>query len=167
MNSSCWAWASQIDHFGRLSNYSALVFDNRGVGYSDTPRGPYSYVYLYFHKDILNAIPERRTSAMAEDAIMLIDFIGWTAARDLHVVGISLGGMIAQGIPVSASRILSHNRCISAELATRIPDRIASLSLCVTSAGGNPLTNLPPVRTKFHCCLFHSPKSLSGKDSQH
>jgi pimeloyl-ACP methyl ester carboxylesterase len=34
---------------------------------------------------------------MAEDIIVLLDYLGWTAKRDLHVVGISLGGMIAQG----------------------------------------------------------------------
>lgn len=37
------------------------------------------------------------TAGMAEDVIALLDYIGWTAKRDLHVVGISLGGMIAQG----------------------------------------------------------------------
>jgi hypothetical protein len=37
---------------------------------------------------------------MAEDVIVLLDFLGWTAKRDLHVVGISLGGMISQGIPI-------------------------------------------------------------------
>jgi pimeloyl-ACP methyl ester carboxylesterase len=35
---------------------------------------------------------------MAEDAIVLLDFLGWTDKHDLHVVGSSLGGMIAQGI---------------------------------------------------------------------
>jgi hypothetical protein len=34
---------------------------------------------------------------MAEDVVALLDYIGWTADRDIHVVGISLGGMIAQG----------------------------------------------------------------------
>lgn len=34
---------------------------------------------------------------MAEDAISLLNFVGWTKKRDVHVVGISLGGMIAQG----------------------------------------------------------------------
>ena len=34
---------------------------------------------------------------MTEDAITLLDYIGWTAKRDINVVGISLGGMIAQG----------------------------------------------------------------------
>lgn len=34
---------------------------------------------------------------MAEDVVALLDYIGWTAERDLHIVGISLGGMIALG----------------------------------------------------------------------
>ena len=34
---------------------------------------------------------------MAEDIIVLLDFIGWTERRSVHVVGLSLGGMIAQG----------------------------------------------------------------------
>jgi pimeloyl-ACP methyl ester carboxylesterase len=63
---------------------------------------------------------------MAEDIIVLLELLGWTSKRDLHVVGVSLGGMIAQ------------------ELATRIPERIASLSLCVTTPGGRPWTNFPP-----------------------
>ncbi|KAH9165229.1 alpha/beta-hydrolase [Lactarius sanguifluus] len=102
------SWAAQVKHFSRLPQYSILVFDNRGAGNSDTPKGPYS------------------TSAMAEDAIILLDFIGWTESRSVHVVGLSLGGMIAQ------------------ELAYRIPERFISLSLVVTSAGGLPIFNVPP-----------------------
>ncbi|KAJ7184206.1 Alpha/Beta hydrolase protein [Mycena filopes] len=108
LNSSCFAWLAQVQHFGPMPNYSMVVFDNRGVGHSGVPRGPYT------------------TSGMAEDAIVLLDHLGWTSKRDLHVVGVSLGGMIAQ------------------ELATRIPDRIASLTLAVTTPGGAPWTNLPP-----------------------
>ncbi|KAJ7261401.1 alpha beta-hydrolase [Mycena haematopus] len=93
LNSSSFAWVAQVQHFGRLSDYSTLVFDNRGVGHSGTPRGPYS------------------TSGMAEDAIVLLDYLGWTEKR---------------------------------ELATRIPDRIASLTLVVTTPGGAPWSNFPP-----------------------
>lgn len=34
---------------------------------------------------------------MAEDTVALLNYVGWTGRRDLHVVGASLGGMIAQG----------------------------------------------------------------------
>ncbi|CAL1704260.1 unnamed protein product [Somion occarium] len=108
LNSTSFAWSPQVDYFGRKPEFSALVFDNRGVGNSGVPRGPYS------------------TSGMAEDVIVLLDYVGWTAKRDFHVVGVSLGGMIAQ------------------ELATRIPERIISLTLAVTTPGGRPWTNLPP-----------------------
>ena len=36
------------------------------------------------------------TSEMAKDVIELLDQLGWKAERELHVVGISMGGMIAQ-----------------------------------------------------------------------
>jgi len=81
------------------------------VGMSGAPRGPYS------------------TSGMAEDVVVLLDMLGWTNERDLNVVGISLGGMIAQ------------------ELATRIPERILTLSLIVTTPGNSLLgfwNNIPP-----------------------
>ena len=44
LNSVSFAWSPQVDHFGRMSEYSVLVFDNRGVGNSGVPRGPYTYV---------------------------------------------------------------------------------------------------------------------------
>ncbi|KAI9441697.1 Alpha/Beta hydrolase protein, partial [Lactarius indigo] len=102
------SWAGQVKHFSRLPQYSILVFDHRGTGNSDTPMGPYS------------------TSAMAEDVTILLDFIGWTESRSVHIVGLSLGGMIAQ------------------ELAYRIPERFISLILAVTTAGGLPIFNIPP-----------------------
>ncbi|ESK83471.1 hypothetical protein Moror_4912 [Moniliophthora roreri MCA 2997] len=108
LNSSSNSWFPQVEHFGKSTDYSVLVFDNRGVGNSGVPWGPYT------------------TSGMAEDVIVLLNFIGWTSPRDLHIVGLSLGGMIAQ------------------ELATRIPERIVSLLLGVTTPGGRPWSNLPP-----------------------
>jgi 3-oxoadipate enol-lactonase len=54
-----------------------LTFDNRGVGRSDRPTGPYT------------------TAVMADDAVAVLDA---TAVQRAHVYGISLGGMIAQEI---------------------------------------------------------------------
>jgi len=110
----CTAWKRQTKYFGhqRSSQYSSLVYDNRGMGSSDKPSCRYS------------------TSEMAKDAIDLLRHIGWlppsssssssptptpTPTRDLHVVGVSMGGMIAQ------------------EVALLIPQHIASLSLVSTA----------------------------------
>lgn len=101
MNSTSFSWAPQVEYFGKSDKYSVLVFDNRGVGNSGTPRGPYSYVYLHLPCLLISVLVIHgpyRTSGMAEDAICLLDYIGWTNERDIHVVGISLGGMIAQGL---------------------------------------------------------------------
>jgi 3-oxoadipate enol-lactonase len=54
-----------------------LTFDNRGVGRSDRPPGPYT------------------TAVMADDAVAVLDA---AAVPRAHVYGISLGGMIAQEI---------------------------------------------------------------------
>jgi hypothetical protein len=42
LNSSSFAWEWQVEYFGQISDYSVLVFDNRGVGNSGAPRGPYT-----------------------------------------------------------------------------------------------------------------------------
>lgn len=62
----------------RASKYSCLIFDNRGIGESDKPVMRYS------------------TSEMAKDALELLDHVGWIGKRSAHIVGISMGGMIAQ-----------------------------------------------------------------------
>jgi pimeloyl-ACP methyl ester carboxylesterase len=36
------------------------------------------------------------TSEMAKDVLEIINHLGWTAERELHVSGVSMGGMIAQ-----------------------------------------------------------------------
>jgi pimeloyl-ACP methyl ester carboxylesterase len=94
------AWQRQYKDFGHTngSKYSCLVFDNRGIGESDKPLMRYS------------------TSEMAIDTLELLDNIGWTEKRQLHIIGISLGGMIAE------------------ELGLLIPSRVASLSLVSTTA---------------------------------
>lgn len=74
------AWQRQTKDFGhdRASEYSCLIFDNRGMGESDKPLVRYS------------------TSEMAKDVLELLDHLGWTQDRGVHVIGISMGGMIAQ-----------------------------------------------------------------------
>ncbi|KAL1744899.1 Alpha/Beta hydrolase protein [Schizophyllum fasciatum] len=82
LNSTSFAWKPQVEFFTSTpelrAKYTVLVFDNRGVGNSGTPRGPYT------------------TSGMAADAVALLDFLDWKKERDLNVIGVSLGGMISQ-----------------------------------------------------------------------
>jgi len=74
------AWQRQTKDFAhdQASTYTSLVFDNRGIGKSDKPLSRYS------------------SSEMAKDTLELLDHLGWTGKRQLHVIGISMGGMIAQ-----------------------------------------------------------------------
>ncbi|KAL9014025.1 MAG: hypothetical protein Q9173_001328 [Seirophora scorigena] len=73
-------WQRQVQYFGHEqgSNYTCLIYDNRGMGESDKPLARYS------------------TSEMAKDTLALVNHLAWTSPRQLHVLGVSLGGMIAQ-----------------------------------------------------------------------
>jgi pimeloyl-ACP methyl ester carboxylesterase len=96
------AWQRQTRHFSHTAphntTYRCLIFDNRGMGASAKPTLRYT------------------TSEMALDTLDLLDALCWTQPRQLHVIGVSMGGMIAQ------------------ELALLIPERIASLVLVSTAA---------------------------------
>ena len=73
-------WQRQLKDFGHneADKYTCLVLDNRGMGESDKPLLRYT------------------TSEMAKDIVELLDHVGWTQDRSVHVVGISMGGMCAQ-----------------------------------------------------------------------
>ncbi|EJT98504.1 alpha/beta-hydrolase [Dacryopinax primogenitus] len=128
LNSTSFSWAPQVDYFAKNPRYSVLVFDNRGVGHSEAPRGPYT------------------TRGMADDVLKLLDYVGWNGKRSLNIVGLSLGGMIAL------------------ELLDRIPERVISLLLAVTTAGSRlPWNNVSPWKgtsTLTRMLLDKDPKNI-------
>lgn len=67
-------WAYQVEDF-LAAGYRVLRFDNRGVGLSDKPPGPYT------------------TELFARDTKALVDTLG---VHGFHLLGTSMGGMIAQ-----------------------------------------------------------------------
>ena len=99
-----YAWQRQTKDFGHIQaeKYSCLIYDNRGIGDSDKPQARYS------------------TSEMAKDIIEVIDHLGWSDKRQLHVIGISMGGMIAQEV------VSLHLHCIECCVAS-VPSNCTSV----------------------------------------
>ena len=77
------------------AGYRVLRFDNRGVGKSSAPPGPYT------------------SRMLADDAKALVDELGLTG---FHLMGTSMGGMIAQeyainhGADLASATLLEHLR---------------------------------------------------------
>jgi pimeloyl-ACP methyl ester carboxylesterase len=88
-------WYAQVPDLSR--HYRVITFDNRGIARSTDPGGPFTITDL------------------ADDTIRLMNGLGIEQA---HVLGLSLGGMIAQ------------------EMAIQHPQRIKGLILVVTLCGG-------------------------------
>jgi 3-oxoadipate enol-lactonase len=90
-------WAFQRFALGR--RYRLYLVDNRGAGGSDKPEGPYDL------------------EVMADDARAVLDAEG---VADAHVMGASMGGVLAQ------------------LLAVRSPERVRSLVLACTACSHQP-----------------------------
>jgi 3-oxoadipate enol-lactonase len=95
LGSNAYGWYRTIPWLSE--RHAALAFDNRGTGRSDVPEGGYLI------------------AQMAADAAAVLDATGHDGA---HVVGASLGGMIAQ------------------RFALQYPQRLRSLVLVCTTPGG-------------------------------
>ena len=111
-----WAWEPIVP--GLAARHRVVYFDNRGIGESDKPEGPYT------------------AAQMADDALQVLDEADIDRA---HVLGASLGGMIAQ------------------ELAVAAPDRVDRLILCCTTPGGPSAVPMPEATLR----LFAEAPSLA------
>ena len=97
-----WGWEPVVDALAE--HFEVLLFDNRGIGESDAPPGPYT------------------AAEMAGDVFRVLDEAGVVRA---HVLGTSLGGMIAQEVALSA------------------PERVERVVLICTTPGGSHAAPMP------------------------
>ena len=110
------------------------MFDNRGVGHSDSPKGAY------------------KTSEMAKDIVELLQEVGWIkegeegVEANLNVVGVSMGGMIALEL-VSLVSLVSdlspfYRECLKL-ISTHLDDNVGSLD---PSAYSYPPSHIDQIR---------------------
>jgi 3-oxoadipate enol-lactonase len=97
-----WGWEPVADLFA--ARYEVVLLDNRGIGESDAPPGTYT------------------AAGMAGDVIRVLDEAQIERA---HVLGTSLGGMIAQELVLSA------------------PERVEKLILACSTPGGPNAAPMP------------------------
>ena len=117
-------WYRQIPVLSQ--HFTVLAFDNRGAGRSDKPKQEYT-IRLF-----------------AEDTAALMGAVGIPRA---HVLGISMGGYIAQ------------------EFAINYPEKVKSLILGCTSAGGDRAVRMGPERmVKFTANEGLTPEQILRKD---
>jgi 3-oxoadipate enol-lactonase len=114
-----WMWNWQRDAL--VDDYDVVVPDNRGTGDSDAPEGPYTIAEMAADLD-----------AVLEDA----------GIGEAHVVGASMGGMIAQ------------------EYALEF-DRTRSLTLFCSSPGGDVAESMPAETREW---MFGVPEDLDERE---
>jgi pimeloyl-ACP methyl ester carboxylesterase len=103
LGSNLTAWYEQTPEFAR--HFRTVIFDNRGAGRTDKPDAPYSI------------------AQMAADTAGLMDGL---AIRRAALLGISMGGMIAQ------------------EFVLHYPERLSCLILGCTNFGGAGIVQADP-----------------------
>lgn len=94
--------------------FRVIRFDNRDAGLSTKSQGPPPKLVFGSHKLRLDGPPAYTLGDMADDTVGLMDSLGIERA---HIVGASLGGMIAQHVAMS------------------YPDRTRSLTVIMSTTG--------------------------------
>lgn len=80
-----WQWHKMIPLLAE--EFQVVIFDNRGVGRSDSPPGPYT------------------ADMLAEDTAGLITYLGHEEAA---VMGFSMGGFVAQALAINRPELVGH-----------------------------------------------------------
>lgn len=131
------AWPDPFCEMLAARGYRVIRFDNRDTGEStilkDLP-APAPWRVALMHKLGFPVHPPYTLEDMAGDVVHLLDGLGMPQA---HLVGISLGGMIAQLVAINCG------------------DRVASLT-CIATAARNSRHTMPKIGTVLQ--IMRSPR---------
>ncbi|MBN2098209.1 MAG: alpha/beta fold hydrolase [Dehalococcoidia bacterium] len=103
MGSGHESWFRQLPAFKK--HFKVITFDPRGIGRSERPQQPYGF------------------KALADDVVGLMDYLG---VRKAHILGQSLGGLVAQ------------------EVAIDYPERVLRLVLVSSTVAGDNVNPTNP-----------------------
>jgi len=107
-----WIWFRQVPAF--KEKYKCIVFDNRGAGKSSKPDYPYTM------------------EMFAADTVGLLDALD---IKNAHILGVSMGGMIAQQIAISypekVRSLIIGSSHFGGPNHVPIPDRIQALLIAL------------------------------------
>ncbi len=137
-------WELQLPDFAE--RYRVVSYDNRGVGESSSPPGPYT------------------TAEMADDLAGLVDALELSR---FHLLGVSMGGMIAQEYAIAhTDRLLSASFCCTYSYPGR------SACACSRAGGISSRSSASGSRSARSCCGRSRPSSsssgrLSSRRSRH
>ena len=132
------AWVSEL----RQAGFRVIRFDKRDSGLSShfDHQGVPNLLWAGLkHKLGWRQRPPYSLSDMAQDALGVLDALG---VRQAHVVGVSMGGMIAQRVALKA------------------PDRVISLTSIMSSSGASGLPDPDPLVLR----QLYSPPAQPGLD---
>jgi pimeloyl-ACP methyl ester carboxylesterase len=151
------AWRFQVEELTHraaeataspLGNRALVMctFDNRGIGRSSVPTHKSRYT----------------TKIMAEDALVLMDHLGWKSA---HIVGFSMGGMIATKLAAMAPhRVLSLcNIAVSGGGWQSLPQNWKAFKYAVRALAATTPHQRAEVDLKFHFTSRSLKQHVSGQ----
>ena len=139
-------WPDELVHQLHQSGYRVVRFDNRDMGLSqsmDHMQTPQLVWFMLQQKMGLKPRVPYTLQDMTQDALAVLDHL---KIQQAHLVGVSMGGMIAQ------------------RLALQVPQRVLSLTCIMSSSGAK---GLPGPSSDMRQILMSPPSSGAAAARQH